>query len=74
MVTFSQSAEVVQTLLPMTRKNKGESWTRISNLRPQSSTNLWHGILSALNMFEGTSRSGAAPAIMVLTDGEPNYM
>jgi len=73
-VTFSSDAKVVQELIPMTAKNKKETWKRINALDVNSSTNLWHGILEGLKIFDDDIRPGSAPAVMVLTDGEPNHM
>lgn len=73
-VTFSTVAKVVQQLLPMTPKNKKNTWGRVEKLEVESMTNLWHGILEGIKLFEGDQRSNSAAAIMILTDGMPNHM
>jgi Mg-chelatase subunit ChlD len=73
-VTFSNQAEVVQKLIPMTEANKKAAWSRIDGLRVDSMTNLWHGILEGIKLFNGNERSKSVPAVMVLTDGMPNHM
>jgi Mg-chelatase subunit ChlD len=73
-VTFSTEAKVVQQLLPMTKKNKKGAWDRIEKLKVESMTNLWHGILEGIKLFDDDERPNCVPAIMVLTDGLPNHM
>ncbi|ETS02310.1 U-box domain-containing protein [Trichoderma reesei RUT C-30] len=74
-VTFETESKVVQCLEPMTDTNKEQARARIKALRPLGSTNLWHGMLDAIKLFtKELSRSHRVPAMMVLTDGEPNHM
>ncbi|KAK1251713.1 hypothetical protein MKX07_007192 [Trichoderma sp. CBMAI-0711] len=74
-VTFETESKVVQCLEPMTDTNKEQARERIKALRPLGSTNLWHGMLDAIRLFtKELSRSHRVPAMMVLTDGEPNHM
>lgn len=74
-VTFETESKVVQCLEPMTDSNKEQARERIKALRPLGSTNLWHGMLDAIKLFtKEPSHSHRVPAMMVLTDGEPNHM
>jgi uncharacterized protein YegL len=73
-VTFSTDAKVVQRLLPMTIENKALALKNINSLQPESMTNLWHGILESIKIFDNDERSNCVPAIMILTDGLPNHM
>jgi Mg-chelatase subunit ChlD len=73
-VTFASSARVLQKLTPMTRKNKVLANKNIDSMQPTDATNLWHGILEATKLFANEANTGRVPAIMVLTDGMPNYM
>ncbi|KAH6605929.1 hypothetical protein Trco_005082 [Trichoderma cornu-damae] len=73
-VTFETESRVVQRLEPMTDGNKDESRRRVKALRPMGSTNLWHGMLDGIKLFAGQRDGLRVPAIMVLTDGEPNHM
>jgi uncharacterized protein YegL len=73
-VTFSTDAKTVQNLLPMTKENKALALENINGLQPESMTNLWHGILQSIKIFEGDERSNCVPAIMILTDGLPNHL
>jgi hypothetical protein len=60
----------------MDSTNKPTAKAHILNLQVRDSTNLWHGILSGLQVFKDDTspNQGRVPAIMVLTDGQPNYM
>lgn len=74
LVTFSTDARVVQNLLPMTKKNKKEAWERVNHLQVESMTNLWHGVLNGIKLFDDDERKTTAAAVMILTDGMPNHM
>ncbi|KAL6890663.1 hint domain-containing protein [Trichoderma evansii] len=73
-VTFETESRIVQMLEPMTDGNKEQARTRIRALKPMGSTNLWHGMLDSIKLFKNEEDSARVPAIMVLTDGEPNHM
>ncbi|KAL7938757.1 hint domain-containing protein [Trichoderma chlorosporum] len=73
-VTFETESRVVQWLEPMTDSNKEDARKRVKALRPMGSTNLWHGMLDAIKLFSKEQDSHRVPAMMVLTDGEPNHM
>jgi hypothetical protein len=74
LVTFSTDARVVQSLLPMTKQNKKDTWERVKKLQVESMTNLWHGILKGIKLFDDNERTNTAAAVMILTDGMPNHM
>ncbi|KAI1388121.1 hint-domain-containing protein [Hypoxylon trugodes] len=73
-VTFSAEARVLQKLLPMTPDNKKLANDNIEKMEPEYSTNLWHGIQKGVGLFEGEENTGRVPAVMILTDGQPNHM
>ncbi|KAI0116098.1 hint-domain-containing protein [Hypoxylon sp. NC0597] len=73
-VTFSRDATVIQKLLPMTPNNKEVTEANIEVMMPDSMTNLWHGIQKGIGLFDGEENTGRVPAVMILTDGLPNYM
>jgi Mg-chelatase subunit ChlD len=56
----------------MTKANKEVTDQKIRALEWENSTNLWGGIVDGLQLFEGKEDSGRVPAVMVLTDGQPN--
>jgi hypothetical protein len=71
-VTFSNEANVIQNLLPMTTENKEAGRSLIKGLQVEGMTNLWHGILKGIELFNKHPNLKSASAIMVLTDGQPN--
>ncbi|KDN66232.1 putative von Willebrand factor type A domain-containing protein [Colletotrichum sublineola] len=75
-VTFASKAKVVQKLIPMDAKNKALAEKNINGMRPIDATNLWHGLLEGIKLFNtgGEMNMGRVPAMMVLTDGMPNHM
>lgn len=73
-VTFASKAKVLQPLMTMTDENKKTARDNIKSMRPIDATNLWGGIKTGLEQFEGVDSNGKVPAIMVLTDGMPNHM
>lgn len=73
-VTFASSVEVLQELEVMTDEKKDTARANIKSMVPKDATNLWHGILSGINLFNNSPSNGKVPAIMVLTDGMPNHM
>lgn len=63
----------------MTDENKVDTLKKIQSMQPTDITNLWHGIRDGLKLFSDVkdgepSPSGRVPALLVLTDGEPNHM
>lgn len=73
-VTFASSVDVVQKLKPMTEDGKKDARNNIKNMRPKDATNLWHGIVNGIKLFQQSDSNGKVPAVMVLTDGMPNHM
>ena len=75
-VTFSSRTTVLQPLTPVTESNKQEILSKIDGMKPSGMTNLWHGILDGLKLFNDPERGseGRVPALLVLTDGIPNHM
>lgn len=82
-VTFSSKSQVVQRLTPMTKANKNAARKNIRNIKKQDATNLWHGLLDGIKLFKtaaaeeddkAAAPSQRVPALMVLTDGKPNFM
>lgn len=75
-VTFASQVKVVQGLIPMNKKNKGLAKKNIKKMVPTDATNLWKGLMEAISLFDRESgeKTGRVPAMMVLTDGQPNLM
>jgi hypothetical protein len=67
--------QVLLGLVPMDEKNKATAKRKISGMQPQALTNLWHGIITGMKLFnEGNSKATSVPAIYILTDGAPNHL
>ncbi|KAI2465842.1 hint-domain-containing protein [Annulohypoxylon bovei var. microspora] len=73
-VTFSKDATIIQKLLSMTPGNKKLTESNIEVMAPDSLTNLWHGLQKGVDLFEGKEDTGRVPAVMILTDGMPNFL
>ncbi|KXH38565.1 von Willebrand factor type A domain-containing protein [Colletotrichum simmondsii] len=75
-VTFASQVKIVQELIPMNKKNKGLAKKNIKKMVPTDATNLWKGLMEAITLFnrESDEKTGRVPAMMVLTDGQPNLM
>lgn len=71
-VTFSETATALLGLTSMTEENKVLARAKVRSMVSQSTTNLWAGIETSLGLAKDHYRSGAVPAIIVLTDGVPN--
>ncbi|KAI0517910.1 hint-domain-containing protein [Xylaria bambusicola] len=64
--------QIIQDLTPMTEENKAQMNVSIDSMRTDGATNLWGGITEGLKLFEPGCSNGRVPALMVLTDGQPN--
>lgn len=78
-VAYSSQAHVVQELVVMDDNAKAQARANIDGLKPSEATNMWHGILKGLELFKTSDQApgkptGRVPALMVLTDGQPNYL
>lgn len=76
-VTFSRAVKVLQPLTFMNPANNEKSAKLLRGLQVDSSTNMWQGVCQGLELFrKGKYETGAhrVPALMLLTDGMPNYM
>ncbi|KAI0192016.1 hint-domain-containing protein [Xylaria flabelliformis] len=73
-VTFAYEPTIVLELVPMTEHRKEEANSRIDRIRAKGQTNLWSGIRTGLELFQPGDARGGVPALMVLTDGQPNHM
>lgn len=73
-MTFSSGSRVLQPLVPITAANKEKAEATIEKMRVEACTNLWHGLKDGIKLFKNGSDTGRVPAVMVLTDGVPNYM
>jgi Mg-chelatase subunit ChlD len=67
-VSFSNSAELVLGLTPMTDYGQAAAMTALESLVPVAATNLWDGLQTGLDTLKG-SKLGS---VLLFTDGVPN--
>lgn len=67
-VVYSDHAEVIQNFIEMTPENKVKACNTIDTLRTKGSTNLWDGLLKAMELCTTEESS----SVLLLTDGMPN--
>ena len=72
LVVYSTSARVEMDLTQMTSENKAKALDKIENLRPESTTNIWDGLVKGLTCLEKGYLPGRKSDLFLLTDGEPN--
>lgn len=79
-VTFSETAKILQKLTPMGPQGRGKATRNIESMQPTNATNLWAGLKKGIELFEDQSNRitkdsvSRVPAVFVLTDGMPNHM
>lgn len=72
-VTFSANAQIVLHMTKITNDSKQNILDKISSLQPDSSTNLWAGIESSMDLLRTESVNlHDSNHILLLTDGVPN--
>lgn len=57
----------------MDAKSKRAARNNVRAMALGTATNLWGGIKLGMDQFVGEKHTGRVPAIMVLTDGQPNH-
>jgi hypothetical protein len=73
-VTFSRDSHKLLPLTIMTDENKDMVRERINCMQPDGMTNMWHGIINGLELFDSAAHTRRVPALMLLTDGVPNHL
>ena len=69
LVTYADRGHIDLPFTKMTTSNKAKVWKVVNNFRTRGSTNLWDGLVKAMEMV----RADGEPAnILLLTDGLPN--
>jgi len=74
-VAFNDKAKTVLELTAMTPEGQGEALSALEELRPDNQTNIWAGILTAMDALRAgmdQKTAGRQRAILLLTDGQPN--
>jgi len=72
LVTFHDQAATLISAVAMTPANRTAAITKIMSLSAQRSTNLWDGLLSAMNAVKDENLPNGLSSIFLLTDGVPN--
>lgn len=67
-VSYSDEARTALTLTKMDETGKDAARTCLDTLRPDGQTNLWDGLLKALDLLRESS-TGRLQSIVLLTDG-----
>ena len=74
MITFSDGSKIVNNFTRLTEENKPKLLESISNLRAFGNTNIYSGLLRALELLKDDYKSGERVASMILlSDGADNY-
>lgn len=71
-VIFDNNIERITNLTYMTEMNQSTTLAKINNIKPGGQTNIWGGILEAINILDERDDKSRNSAILILTDGSPN--
>ena len=71
-VKFDDKIETVVNLTKMTEINQSTVLTNISMIKPGGQTNIWGGIMEAIDILSSRHDKSNNGVIIVLTDGSPN--
>jgi len=72
-VVYATAARVLFPLKTMDAAGKAEAERLIATLNPEDTTNIWDGLIKAIDELNANSvASGRMSAILLLTDGLPN--
>mmetsp|Transcript_26881 Transcript_26881/g.84236 ORF Transcript_26881/g.84236 Transcript_26881/m.84236 type:complete len:801 (-) Transcript_26881:31-2433(-) len=71
LVAFDTEARVAQALTPMNDAGKGAAASALARLFPGGGTNIWGGLLAALNLAQERADASRPLHILLLTDGMP---
>jgi hypothetical protein len=73
-VSFDSKANVESEMTAMHRDGKDQARDIAASLQPGSTTNLWDGLATGLDVLRDGGSANAHSALMVLTDGVPNVV
>merc|ERR1719210_1586406 len=71
-VTYSDMAQTVLDLTPMTEEGQRRAELRVHQLLPRGNTNLWVGLETGITAVSAGSVPGRFQHVLLLTDGIPN--
>merc|ERR1712166_1625908 len=72
LVTYSNSATTVFELTSMNEAGKDGAKTALDTMNPYGGTNIWDGVMTAMDIVRNNPREGRMASVMLLTDGTPN--
>jgi hypothetical protein len=72
LVPFSTTAEVALPFVKMDAGGLRKALAAVEAMHPTATTNMWDGILKALDLIQSTKETKTGSAIFVFTDGVPN--
>jgi Mg-chelatase subunit ChlD len=72
LVTYSDRATVVSPLTAMTSAGKTSIATALASVKADGMTNLWDGLLTAMDLLKSSGEPHRVSSILLLTDGQPN--
>lgn len=74
LVAFDHRAETVLQTTAMTKEGRDKAIEALENLQPQGQTNIWGGLLAAMDALRVSDATGLGrqKSILLLTDGQPN--
>lgn len=73
-VSYSREGTVVQPPTAMDQTGNMASKVAIDSLHPDANTNIWDGLLKALDLCKNSSSPERVNKILLLTDGQPNVI
>jgi len=72
-VSYADSAQTVVPLQPMNAVHRQQAWEAVNSLTTRGSTNLWGGLVHALDLLQVDNDNVLSNAqVWLLTDGLPN--
>jgi len=74
LIPFSSTAEVTLPFTAMDATGLQTAIEAVNKMRPTGQTNMWDGMLKALDLAKGTADPEKQTAIFVFTDGIPNLV
>eukprot|EP00746_Dinoflagellata_sp_MGD_P165323 gnl/MRDRNA2_/MRDRNA2_94526_c0_seq1.p1 gnl/MRDRNA2_/MRDRNA2_94526_c0~~gnl/MRDRNA2_/MRDRNA2_94526_c0_seq1.p1 ORF type:complete len:1049 (+),score=177.51 gnl/MRDRNA2_/MRDRNA2_94526_c0_seq1:88-3234(+) len=74
LVAFDHRANTVLQTTAMTKEGRDKAIEALENLQPQGQTNIWGGLLAAMDALRVSDATGLGrqKSILLLTDGQPN--
>ena len=69
LVIFSNNAEIALNLTLMDEAGRATALTALNSFRPDSSTNIWAGLLTAMDLLKAGNLEGIS-SILLFTDGK----